>query len=125
MDMNLLPDQNDLPADHRSGYVAVIGRPNVGKSTLLNRLLGQKIAIVTPKPQTTRDQILGIYTQPDAQILFLDTPGIHRPLHKLGEHMVRVAEETIADADIVLWLVDGRRASHRRGRAHCPASPAD
>ncbi len=107
MDMNLLPDQSALPADHRSGYVAVIGRPNVGKSTLLNRLLGQKLAIVTPKPQTTRDQILGIVTQPDAQILFLDTPGIHRPLHKLGEHMVRIAEETIADADVVLWLVDG------------------
>ena len=107
MDMNLLPDQSQLPADHRSGYVAVIGRPNVGKSTLLNRLLGQKLAIVTPKPQTTRDQILGIVTQPDAQILFLDTPGIHRPLHKLGEHMVRIAEETITDADVVLWLVDG------------------
>ncbi len=107
MDMSLLPEQSELPADHRSGYVAVIGRPNVGKSTLLNRLLGQKLAIVTPKPQTTRDQILGIVTMPDAQILFLDTPGIHRPLHKLGEHMVRVAEQTIADADVVLWLVDG------------------
>ncbi len=102
-----LLDQSELPPDHRSGYVAVIGRPNAGKSTLLNRLLGQKLAIVTPKPQTTRDQILGIVTQPDAQILFLDTPGIHRPLHKLGQYMVRVAEETIGDADVVLWLVDG------------------
>lgn len=101
-------DPNDaLPADHRSGYVAVIGRPNVGKSTLLNRLLGQKLAIVTPKPQTTRDPILGIVTLPAAQILFLDTPGIHRPLHKLGEYMVAAAEETITDADVVLWLVDG------------------
>ncbi len=99
--------QTELPPNHRSGYVAVIGRPNVGKSTLLNRLLGQKIAITSPKPQTTRDQILGIVTEPDAQILFLDTPGIHKPLHKLGEHMVQVAEMTIRDADIVLWLVDG------------------
>ena len=86
--------------------IAVIGRPNVGKSTLLNRLLGQKIAITSPKPQTTRDQLLGILTRDDAQMLFLDTPGIHQPLHKLGEHMVAVAEETIADADVVLWLVD-------------------
>lgn len=95
-----------LPADHRSGFVAVIGRPNVGKSTLLNRLLGQKIAITSPKPQTTRDQILGILTTADAQMLFLDTPGIHRPLHKLGEYMVQTAADTIADADVVLWLVD-------------------
>lgn len=95
-----------LPEDHRSGFVAVIGRPNVGKSTLLNRLLGQKIAITSPKPQTTRDQLLGILTLDDAQILFLDTPGIHKPQHRLGEHMVTVATETIDDADIVLWLVD-------------------
>ena len=86
--------------------IAVIGRPNVGKSTLLNRLLGQKIAITSPKPQTTRDQLLGILTLADAQLLFLDTPGIHQPKHKLGEHMVAVAAETIEDADVVLWLVD-------------------
>ena len=97
----------ELPLDHRSGFVAVIGRPNVGKSTLFNRLLGQKIAIVSPKPQTTRDQVLGILTLPDAQLLFLDTPGIHKPLHKLGEIMVEVAARTVADADVVLWLVDG------------------
>ena len=96
----------ETPPDHRSGIVAVIGRPNVGKSTLLNRLLGQKIAITSPKPQTTRDQLLGILTLPDTQILFLDTPGIHQPKHKLGEHMVAVAEATIEDADVVLWLVD-------------------
>ena len=100
-------NRTELPPDHRSGFVAVIGRPNVGKSTLLNRLLGQKIAITSPKPQTTRDQILGIVTRSDAQFLFLDTPGIHRPLHKLGEHMVAVATETIKDADVALWLVDG------------------
>ena len=97
---------DNLPPDHRSGFVAVIGRPNVGKSTLLNRLLGQKIAITSPKPQTTRDQLLGILTLPDVQFLFLDTPGIHKPQHKLGERMVEVAEETIDDADVVLWLVD-------------------
>ncbi len=93
-------------SDHRSAYIAVIGRPNVGKSTLLNRVLKQKIAIVSPKPQTTRDQLLGIVTLPDAQLLFLDTPGLHKPLHKLGEHMVRVTEETIRDVDVVLWVVD-------------------
>ncbi len=104
---DLLSGQAELPEDHRSGFVAVIGRPNVGKSTLLNRLLGQKIAITSDKPQTTRDQILGIRSEEDAQYIFLDTPGIHRPKHKLGEHMVQIAEETITDdADVVLWLVD-------------------
>ena len=107
----------NLPADHRSGFVAVIGRPNVGKSTLLNRLLGQKIAITSPKPQTTRDQMLGILTSDDAQMLFLDTPGIHRPLHKLGEYMVSVAANTVEDADIVLWLVDINDAPTDEDRA--------
>lgn len=106
-----------MPADHRSGFIAVIGRPNVGKSTLLNRLLGQKIAITSPKPQTTRDQILGILTTEDAQLLFLDTPGIHRPLHKLGEYMVQVAADTIADADVVIWLVDINTAPTEEERA--------
>ncbi|MEX1020196.1 MAG: GTPase Era [Litorilinea sp.] len=105
------PDADDLNQletgpDHRSGFVAVIGRPNVGKSTLLNRLLGQKIAITSPKPQTTRDSLLGIYTTAAMQIMFVDTPGIHKPQHKLGEHMVSVAEVAIEDADVVLWLVD-------------------
>jgi GTP-binding protein Era len=103
---NPLTESTQTSPDHRSGVVAVIGRPNVGKSTLLNRLLGQKIAITSPKPQTTRDQLLGILTEDDVQILFLDTPGIHQPQHKLGEYMVRVAQETIQDADVVLWLVD-------------------
>lgn len=103
---NQLPETEQLSSDHRSGFVAVIGRPNVGKSTLLNRLLGQKIAITSPKPQTTRDQLLGILTEDDAQIMFLDTPGIHQPQTKLGEYMVGVAAKTIQDADLVLWLVD-------------------
>lgn len=106
MSESFVNPEPELPANHRSGFIAVIGRPNAGKSTLLNRLLGQKIAITSPKPQTTRDQLLGILTTEDAQYLFLDTPGIHKPLHKLGEFMVTVAAETIADADIVLWLVD-------------------
>jgi len=91
----------------RSGFIAVIGRPNVGKSTLLNLLLGQKIAITSDKPQTTRDQILGIRTDDDVQYVFLDTPGIHRPRNKLGKYMVNVAEQAIAgDSDVILWLVD-------------------
>ena len=105
---DLLMDENSSqPAQRRSGFIAVIGRPNVGKSTLLNLLLGQKIAITSDKPQTTRDQILGIRTDADAQLIFLDTPGIHQPRHKLGKHMVNVAEQTIVnDADLILWLVD-------------------
>ncbi len=102
----MLPTLDQLPADHRSGFIAVIGRPNVGKSTLFNRILGQKIAITSPKPQTTRDQINGIYTTDDEQIIFVDTPGIHVPKHKLGEYMVEAARETIVDADLLLWLVD-------------------
>jgi GTP-binding protein Era len=94
------------PEDHRSGVVAVVGRPNVGKSTLINRILGQKIAIVTPKPQTTRKQQLGIYTEEHGQILFMDTPGLHKPQHKLGEFMVGVAEEALRDADLILWVLD-------------------
>ncbi|MCL4256778.1 MAG: GTPase Era, partial [Anaerolineae bacterium] len=97
---------DDLPPDHRSGFVAVVGRPNVGKSTLINRILGQKIAIVTNKPQTTRKRQLGIYTQENGQVMFIDTPGLHRPHHKLGEYMIEVAEYAIRDADIILWVLD-------------------
>lgn len=94
------------PEDHRSGVVAIVGRPNVGKSTLINRILGQKIAIVTPKPQTTRKQQLGIYTEEHGQILFMDTPGLHKPQHKLGAFMVGVAEQAVRDADLILWVLD-------------------
>ena len=98
---------DQFPDSLRSGFVAVIGRPNVGKSTLLNQVLGQKIAITSDKPQTTRDQILGIRTDENAQFIFLDTPGIHQPRNKLGKHMVNVAEQAIAsDSDVILWLVD-------------------
>jgi GTPase len=100
----LLPD--DLPDGHRSGFVAIVGRPNVGKSTLLNYLLGQKIAIVSPLPQTTRNRLLGILTQPMYQIVFVDTPGIHAPLHKLGALMVDDATQAIPGADAVVWVVE-------------------
>ena len=110
----LLPEE--LPPDHRSGFVAVVGKPNVGKSTLMNAYLGQKVAIVSPKPQTTRDRLLGILTLvhergdlADAQIIFVDTPGIHQPYHKLGKHMVETAVRAIPDADVVLFLVDVSR----------------
>lgn len=98
-----------VPPDHRSGFVAVVGRPNVGKSTLMNALLGQKLAIVSPKPQTTRNRILGILTLDDLQAVFIDTPGIHRPRHKLGEFMLAEALSALPDADLVLWVVDGSR----------------
>lgn len=90
----------------KAGFIAVVGRPNVGKSTLINGLLGQKIAAVSPKPQTTRRIQLGILTTSEVQIVFMDTPGIHKPVHKLGEYMNEAAAETLKDADGILWLVD-------------------
>jgi GTP-binding protein Era len=93
----------------RSGYVTLVGAPNVGKSTLLNRLLGQKIAIVTPKPQTTRDRILGILTEENFQIVFLDTPGIFRPEYALQRAMVETATRALAEADLALMMAEGTR----------------
>ena len=90
----------------KSGFVAIIGRPNVGKSTLMNHLIGQKIAITSKKPQTTRNRIQTIYTCEHGQIVFLDTPGIHKAKNKLGEYMVNVAEQTLRDVDVVMWLVE-------------------
>jgi GTP-binding protein Era len=104
--MNDVLVQTELPPDHRSGFVAVVGRPNVGKSTLVNAYVGQKVAIVSRKPQTTRNRIRGILTRPDVQIIFVDTPGIHQPLHKLGEYMVKTAQHAVPDADVVLFMVD-------------------
>ncbi len=93
-------------AEFRSGFVALVGRPNVGKSTILNSILGEKVAIVTPRPQTTRRRILGIQTTDAAQVIFVDTPGIHRPRHSLGRSMVRAAKSAIPDSDVVVWVVD-------------------
>ncbi|BEU88012.1 GTPase Era [Selenomonas sp. TAMA-11512] len=93
-------------AAHKSGFIAVVGRPNVGKSTLINSLIGQKIAIMSDKPQTTRNRILCILTEPDAQVVFLDTPGIHKPIDKLGEYMVKAAEGTLKEVDAIFFVVD-------------------
>ena len=91
---------------YKSGFVTLIGRPNVGKSTLMNHLIGQKIAITSNKPQTTRNRIQTVYTSEEGQIIFLDTPGIHKAKNKLGEYMVSVAERTLQEVDVVLWLVE-------------------
>ena len=98
----------------KSGFVSFIGRPNAGKSTLLNRLVGSKLAIVSDKPQTTRTRILGVRNYPDAQVVFLDTPGIHRPLHRMNVRMVDTAIETIREVDVLGLVVD---ATERRARA--------
>ncbi len=97
---------NQTNPPYQSGYVAVVGRPNVGKSTLMNSLLGQKIAAVSPRPQTTRRRQLGILTLPNAQIVFMDTPGLHIPHHKLGDFMNEEAADTLKDADVIVFMVD-------------------
>lgn len=91
---------------YKSGFVTLIGRPNVGKSTLMNSLIGQKIAITSNKPQTTRNRIQTVYTSEEGQIVFVDTPGIHKAKNKLGDYMVNVAERTLKEVDVVLWLVE-------------------
>ena len=95
-----------MEADKKSGFVALIGRPNVGKSTLMNRLIGQKIAITSNKPQTTRNKIQTVYTCEQGQIVFLDTPGIYKAKNKLGDYMVNVAQHTLSEVDVILWLVE-------------------
>lgn len=98
---------DDLKNENKkSGFVTLIGRPNVGKSTLMNHLIGQKIAITSEKPQTTRNRIQTVYTDERGQIIFLDTPGIHKAKNKLGEYMVNVAEHTLKEVDLILWLVE-------------------
>lgn len=109
---------NDQQADFRSGFIAIIGRPNVGKSTLLNHFVGQKIAITSAKPQTTRNRILGILTRPDAQLLFLDTPGIHAAKSSLNRYMVEQARSACQDVDVVLWLVEADRDVDEQSLMH-------
>lgn len=92
--------------DFHSGFVALVGRPNAGKSTLLNYMVGQKVAIMSDKPQTTRNKIMGIVNGEDSQTIFIDTPGIHKPRHQLGEKMVSLAESTLSEVDVVVWVVD-------------------
>ena len=95
-----------MKSSYKSGFVTLIGRPNVGKSTLMNQIIGQKIAITSNKPQTTRNRIQTVYTEENGQIIFLDTPGIHKAKNKLGEYMVTVAERTLNEVDVILWLVE-------------------
>ena len=92
--------------EFKSGFVTIIGRPNVGKSTFMNRVIGHKVAIMSDKAQTTRNKIQGVMTEDDAQIVFLDTPGIHKPKHKLGDYMMRVAKNTLSEVDIIMFMVN-------------------
>lgn len=99
-------------SEYKSGFVAIVGRPNVGKSTLLNRVVGQKIAIMSDKAQTTRNKIQGIHTTDDSQIIFIDTPGIHKPKHRLGDFMVDSALSSLRGVDVILLMVN---AEEKRG----------
>ncbi|RLQ98184.1 GTPase Era [Falsibacillus albus] len=92
--------------NHKSGFISIIGRPNVGKSTFLNRVIGQKIAIMSDKPQTTRNKVQGVLTRDDSQMIFIDTPGIHKPKHKLGDFMMKVAQNTLREVDLIIFMVN-------------------
>ncbi|PTY83735.1 GTPase Era, partial [Heyndrickxia sporothermodurans] len=91
---------------YKSGFVSIIGRPNVGKSTYINQVIGQKIAIMSDKPQTTRNKVQGVLTTNEAQIILIDTPGIHKPKHKLGDFMMRVATNTLREVDLILFMIN-------------------
>jgi GTPase len=95
-----------MDTNYKSGFISIIGRPNVGKSTFMNKVIGQKIAIMSDKPQTTRNKIQGVLTQDDAQFIFIDTPGIHKPKHRLGDFMVKIAENTLNEVDAVLFMIN-------------------
>jgi len=98
---------------HRSGFISIIGRPNVGKSTFLNRVIGQKIAIMSDKPQTTRNKVQGVLTLEDSQLIFIDTPGIHKPKHRLGDFMMKVAQNTLKEVDLILFMVNAQEGYGR------------
>src|SRR5690625_2345001 len=93
-------------AKFKSGFISIIGRPNVGKSTFMNKVLGQKIAIMSDKPQTTRNKVQGVYTTKESQMIFIDTPGIHKPKHQLGEHMMKVARNTLKETEVILFIIN-------------------
>ncbi|SFF53583.1 GTP-binding protein Era [Halobacillus alkaliphilus] len=99
--------------DFKSGFVTIVGRPNVGKSTFMNRVIGEKIAIMSDKPQTTRNKIQGVMTDKESQIVFIDTPGIHKPKHKLGDYMVNVAENTLNEVDAILFMINAEEGYGR------------
>ncbi|MDN4525430.1 GTPase Era [Fictibacillus fluitans] len=98
---------------YKSGFVSIIGRPNVGKSTLLNHVIGQKIAIMSDKPQTTRNKIQGVYTTDQAQVIFIDTPGIHKPKHRLGDFMTKIAQQTLREVDLILFVINAEEGYGR------------
>lgn len=102
----MMNDTNEKETEKKSGFVALVGRPNVGKSTLMNQIIGQKIAITSRKPQTTRNKIQTVYTSDEGQIVFVDTPGIHKAKNKLGDYMVNVAKRSLREVDLILWLVE-------------------
>jgi GTP-binding protein Era len=104
---------------HRAGFVGLVGRPNVGKSTMLNFFLGEKAAIVSPRPQTTRQRILGVVTRSDAQVIFLDTPGFHKPQHALGRHLLRTAQAVLEEADVVVVVMDATAGLRREDEWVC------
>jgi GTP-binding protein Era len=119
------PADSDTSAGFRSGFVTLVGRPNVGKSTLLNRILGEKVTIVSDKPQTTRHRIQGVLHLPDAQIVFVDTPGIHKPRTALGERLNAAAESTIPDVDVVVLVLDATQPFGRGDRWVAARVPRD
>ncbi len=102
-----------MDENFKSGFISIIGRPNVGKSTFMNRVIGQKIAIMSDKAQTTRNKVQGVYTGEDAQMVFIDTPGIHKPKHKLGDFMVNMAEQSLNEVDLVLFMVNAKEGFGR------------
>ncbi|MEK5441793.1 MULTISPECIES: GTPase Era [unclassified Fredinandcohnia] len=103
----------ETKTNYKSGFVSIIGRPNVGKSTFLNHVIGQKIAIMSDKPQTTRNKVQGVYTEENSQIIFIDTPGIHKPKHKLGDFMMKVAQNTLKEVDLVLFMINAEEGYGR------------